>query len=240
VRTDHPLADPNGLFIIPYQDVDLLAPLEEWDPDQYHAVLDTSQRPNGKHLIRIEVFDAGGNQIKPTGASGPGTQKAFTFGLWRIPAGPPDDVPYSALTHFLWWDNRPASVAIDAIRLNGVPSPATCQFLEGAGGSTVSFDYRAYHPYPGGMPSFLRGRSLRVTKGLNGPTTWLVSNAFGEVGEAGPAATSPGVPLSALLGGDKKCAFSVRVWAGVKTTNGMGTLVGLDRDVVAAFAAEII
>jgi hypothetical protein len=240
IRSYHSLADTNGLFVIPYHDVDLLAPLEEWDPDQYHAVLDTRLQPNGKYLVKIEVFDNAGNQIKPTGAAGPGTQKAFTFGRWKIPAGPPDPVPYSALTHFLWWDNRPATVAIDAIRLNGAPSSATCQFLEGSAGATVAFDYRAYHPWPGGSPSFLRGRSLWVTKGLNGPTTWLVSGEFTEVGESGPAETSPGVSLGSLLGSDTKCAFAARVFAGVKTTDGSGTLTNLDRDVTAAFAADII
>ena len=239
LRSQHALGpDPNGLFVIPFEDVDLLDPLEEWDPDQYHAILDTTAHPDGRYLVTVEVFDAGGNQIKPNGASGPGTAKAFHFGLWRIPAGPPDDVPYSALTHLTWWDNRPAVVAIEAIRLAGNPSPATCQFLEGAATDSVSFDIRAYHPNPG-VPLFLRGYSLGVTKGLNGPTTSYVNNAFAEVGEPpGGPSTSPTHPLSELLGTDPKCAFAVRLSAGVKTTNGSGTLIGLDRDVTAAFAAE--
>lgn len=239
IRAQHSLGpNPNGLFVIPYGDVDLLAPMEEWDPDQYHAVLDTTHYPNGRYLAKVEVFDAAGNQIKPSGAAGPGTARNFRFGLWRIPAGPPDDVPYSALTHLLWWDNRPAQAAIEAIRLAANPSPATCQFLEGAAGDGVSFDIRAYHPNPG-APLFLRGYSLSVIKGLNGPTTSYVNNEFAEVGEppAGPS-TSPSHSLGSLLGMDPKCAFAVQLSAGVKTTNGAGTLIGLDAGVTAAFAAE--
>jgi hypothetical protein len=241
IRAQHSLGpDPSGLYVIPFQDVNLLAPLEEWDPDQFHALLDTAQRPAGKYLVRIEVFDGAGNQIKPTGATGPGTARAFTFGRWRIPAGPPDPVPYSALTHFLWWDNRPAQASIDAIRLNGSASSAVCQFLEGPSGALVSLDYRAYHPSVG-APLFLRGHSLSIRKGLNGPTTTLVANAFAEVGEPPASAqTSPAVTLATLLAGNTKCAFAATLSAGVKTTNGSGTLTNLDAEVVAAFAAEIV
>ena len=228
----------DGLYVIPYEDVDLLGPLEEWDPDQYHAVLDSTGIPDGRHLVRIEVFDNGGNQIKPTGATGPGTARAFRFGLWRIPAGPPDNVPFSALTHLLWTDNRSAVAQIAAIRLGTVPSSATCQFLEGPAGAGVSFDIRAYHPSPG-APQFLMDHSLWVQKGLGGPVTNYIVNAFGEVGEP-PAApsTSPSQTLGTLLGADTKCAFAVRLTARVKTTNGAGRLTELDDDETAAFAAQ--
>lgn len=228
----------DGLYVIPYEDVDLLAPLEEWDPDQYHAVLDSTGLPDGRHLIRIEVFDNAGNQVKPTGATGPGTARAFRFGLWRIPAGPPDDVPFSALTHLLWSDNRPAVAQISAIRLGAVPSSATCQFLEGSAGDGVSFDIRAYHPNPG-TPQFLMDHSLWVQKGLGGPITNYIVDAFGEVGEPpGGPSTSPSRTLGTLLGSDMKCAFAVRLTARVKTTNGAGRLTELDDDETAAFAAE--
>lgn len=239
-RAQHALGpNADGLYVIPYEDVDLLDPLEEWDPDQYHAILDTTQRPNGRHLVKVEVFDAGGNQIKPNGSTGPGTARNFRFGLWRVPAGPPDSVPFSALTHLLWWDNRRAEAKIEAIRLDSAASSAACQFLEGEADDEVSFDVRAYHPNPG-APLFVRGYSLRVTKGLGSSPISLVSAAYGEVGEppAGPA-TTPSASLGTLLDGDVKCAFSARLSVGVKTTNGAGTLTGLDAEDTAAFAAEI-
>ena len=239
LRGSHALG-PNaaGLYVIPYGDVDLLAPLEEWDPDQYHGLLETTGYSHGRHLIRIEVFDNAGNQIRPTGSTGTGTERPFRFGLWRIPAGPPDNVPFSALTHLLWWDNRAAVAEIEAIRLGMAASPATCQFLTGPGSSAVSFDIRAYHPNAG-TPLFLMDHSLSVRKGLNGPITTVIANAFGEVGEPpGGAQTSPSRTLNQLLGADLKCAFAVTLSARVKTTNGAGRLSGLDRDVTAAFAAE--
>jgi hypothetical protein len=139
----------------------------------------------------------------------------------------------------LWWDNGSAVARIEAILLGRLASPTTCQCLDGDAHHGGSFDVRAYHPNPG-VPLFVRGYSLRVTKGLGGPTTWLVSGAFGEVGEppSGPS-TTPSATLGALLGADTKCAFSARLSVGVKTTNGSGTLTGLDAEDNAAFAAEI-
>jgi hypothetical protein len=241
MRSQHALGpNADGLYVIPYQDVDLLAPLEEWDPDQYHAVLDTTGYTNRRHLIKIEIFDSAGNQIKPNGATGPGTARNFKFGLWRIPAGPPDDVPYSALTHLLWWDNRSAVAKFETIRLDDSPSSETCQFLEGQADADVSFDIRAYHPNPG-TPLFLSGFTLRLTKGLNGTGPILVNNDFNERGEpSDPAWESPDVDLATLLGDDTKCAFNAELTARVKTTNGAGTLTGLNAEANAAFAAEIL
>lgn len=244
-RSQHALGpNADGLYVIPYQDVDLLDPLEEWDPDQFHGLLDTTQHPNRRHLVRIEVFDAAGNQIKPNGSTGPGTARNFRFGLWRIPAGPPDNVPFSALTHLLWWDNRSAVAKFEAIRLNNAASSATCQFLTGTAGADVSFDIRAYHPNAA-PPSFMSGYSLWVRKGLGGGVTWLASGEFGEAGEPPggpdevPATPIPQAKLGALLAGDTKCAFSARLSVSVKTTNGAGPLTHLNAEDNAAFAAEI-
>lgn len=241
VRAQHSLGpDANGQYIIPFGTGGPLAPLEEWDPDQFHAVLDTTQHPDGKYLVRVQVFDAGGNQIKPAGAAGSGTAKPFTFGRWRIQAGPPDPVPWSALTHVLWWDNRPATVAIEGIHLVGGPASTTCQFLDGTAGTHVAIDYRAYHPNPTnmGQPSFLQGYSLSVVKGIGGGTP-LATGGFGEQGKPpGAAATNSTATLGSLLGADQKCAFAVTLGAAVKTTNGSGPLSYLNRQEVAAFAAE--
>lgn len=240
LRSQHALGpNADGLYVIPYEDVDLLGPLEEWDPDQYHAVLDTTEYANQRHLVKVEVFDASGNQIKPNGATGPGTARNFRFGRWRVPAGPPDDVPFSALTHLLRWDNRSAVARLEAIRLGGSASSATCQFLEGDSGDGVSFDLRAYHPNAG-TPLFLQGFTLRVRKGLNGPETVLVNNQFAERGEPADLAwTSPHATLGTLLGSSTKCAFNAELTVRVKTTNGSGRLSGLDAEANAAFAAEI-
>jgi len=242
IRAQHSLGpNASGLFEIPYETGGLLSANEQWDDHQFHAILDTTQHPDGKYLVRIEVFDNGGNQIRPTGSTGTGTQKAFTFGRWRIPAGPPDNVPYSALTHALWWDNRPASAIIEGIQLFGASGSPVCQFLSGASGDAVSIVYRAYHPHPtsGGEPSFLSGYSMAITKGIGGGTPYSTAG-FPEQGKPpGVPAVNSATTLGGLLGADKKCAFAVTLYASVKTTNGGGgTLTYLDRSYVAAFAAE--
>ncbi|MFL5779574.1 MAG: hypothetical protein ACJ761_11625 [Chloroflexota bacterium] len=233
--------DANGLFRIPYDGIAPLNSGEQWDDAQFHAVLDSGAFPNGRYLVRIEVFNAAGTRIKPAGASGAGTAAGFTFGRWRIPAGPPDNVPWSALTHVLWWNNQRARATVEGVRLATASGSPTCQFLDGPSGAAVSIDYRAYHEHvPGpGEPSFLQGWALNVVKGIGGGTP-LSTGGYGEPGKP-PAvlpATDSSSTLASLLGTDPKCAFAVTVGAAVKTTNGSGRLQALDAFDIGAFAAE--
>ena len=71
--------------------------------------IDTTDFAGGRYLLTLEVFNAAGQRLRPTGASGPGTDAAFLFHMWRKPAGGTDTfptVPFGGLTHMLWWDNR--------------------------------------------------------------------------------------------------------------------------------------
>ena len=144
------------------------------------------------------------------------------------------------LTYVLRWDNRPAAAVIEGIRLFGASGTPTCQFLDGASGDAVSIIYRAYHPHPtsGGEPSFLQGYSMSVVKGIGGGTPYSTSGYPEQGKPPGPAAVDSAMTLGGLLGADKKCAFAVTLHAAVKTTNGAGRLLYLDRSYVAAFAAE--
>jgi hypothetical protein len=241
----HTVGGQANLSKIPFDTGDPLGPGEEWQDGQYHGVIPTTDFSNGRYLVMIEVFNAAGARLKPASAPGgeAGTVAPFTFRRWNVPASTVA-VPFAALTHMMWWDNRPAVADIVDIRLNGTPSSAECQFLEGGAGATVSIGYHAYHPQPG-TPSFLHNHSLVITRGLNGPS-WQVANPPGaEVGEppAGPHA-SVSKTLGDLLGdeppGHQKCAFAVNLHAHVKTTTGAGTLTGLNRSETAAFAAEIV
>jgi hypothetical protein len=241
VRDALSLSAGGGLFFIPYDGVaPLTNPLEQWDDAQFHGVLDTGAIPNGKYLVRIQVFNAARAQIKPVGASGTGNATGFKFGRWRLQAGPPDDVPYSALTHLVWSNNQRAQARVEGVRLASATGSSTCQFLDGPSGAAVSIDYRAYHEFaPGaGEPSFLQGWSLGVEKGINGGTP-LTASGFPEQGKPpGAAASNSSSTLGSLLGTDPKCAFAVTVYAAVKTTDGSGRLQSLDGSTVAAFAAE--
>lgn len=241
----HNVGTETNLSKIPYNSGDPLGANEEWQDGQYHGIIPTNAFATGRYLVMLEVFNAAGTRLKPAAAPGgeAGTVAPFTFRRWNVPAST-DPVPFAALTHLFWWDNRAAVADIVDIRLNGSPSSDQCQFLEGDPGATVEIGYRAYHPQPG-SPSFLHNHSLVITRGLNGPS-WQVANpGSAEVGEP-PAGAHPSVSktLGDLLGDEppdhQKCAFAVSLSAHVKTTNGSGTLTGLDRSETAAFAAEIV
>jgi hypothetical protein len=224
----------SNLFMIPY-DADA-----DWHSGQYHGYLDTTEFANGRHLVTLEVFDAAGAQIKPSGAAGPGAGRAFTFRRWFQPVGPTANVPFAALTHMFWWDNRKAHAEIIDLRMNGSESSAQCQFLEGPGSSTFSVGYKAYHD----QPMFLLNHSLWWRRGLGGPSAYLVNTSPYNVGPA--LGVSPSHTFGFMLGAFppsfsavKKCTFTLNLYVNVKTTNGFGTLDGLDGWDYGSFALEI-
>jgi hypothetical protein len=240
----HSVGAESNLSKIPYDTGDPLGANEEWQDGQYHGVIPTTDLDDGRYLVMIEVFNAAGTRLKPATAPAAeaGTVAPFTFRRWNVPASTVA-VPFAALTHMMWWDNRKAVADIIDIRLDGTASSDQCQFLEGGPGATVEIGYRAYHPQPG-TPSFLHFHSLIITRGLNGPS-WQVANPPGaEVGEGGPPHASIAKTLADLLGdeppGQQKCAFAVNLHSHVKTTNGAGTLTNLNAGETAAFAAEIV
>ena len=219
----------NNLFVIPYLDGSV-----DWHSGQYHGYLKNTDFANGRHLVTLEVFDTAGNRLRPTGAGGAGVDTPFTFRRWFQPIGPTANVPFAALTHMFWWDNREAIAEIDDLRMNGAPSAEQCQFLEGPGGSTFSVGYRAYHP----EPMFLLNHSLWWRRGLGGPTGYLVNASPFNVGPA--MGVSPTETFANMLGSEAKCSFSLNLYVNVKTFNGFGTLDGYDDWDYAAFALEIV
>lgn len=238
----HAVGAESGLSKIPYDTGDPLGTNEEWQDGQFHGVIPTTDFTEGRYLVMLEIFNAAGVRLKPAGAPAAeaGVAAPFTFRRWNVPAST-NPVPFAALTHLMWWDNRAAVADIIDLRLNGVASDDECQFLTDDAGGLVTIGYRAYHPQPG-TPSFLHNHSLRITRGLNGPFWDVPNTAALEVGEP-PAPVHSSIPKSLgelLLPGHTKCAFAVRLEAHVKTTNGSGTLTNLNRAETAAFAAEIV
>jgi hypothetical protein len=218
----------NNLYKIPY-DAD-----QDWQDDQYHGYLDTSVLDNDRYLVMLEVFDHAGNMIKPNGSSGPGAGKPFTFRRWSQPIGPLDNVPFSALTHMFWWDNRPSVAHIYDLRLNGLGSIDECQFLVGTPSSTFSSGYRAYHP----NPLFIHNHQMWWRRGLGGASGTLI-NSNDNAGEPpAPLAVSPTATFGTMLGTHNRCSFSLNLDVYVKTNNGSGVLSYLDSSDQAAFALE--
>jgi hypothetical protein len=223
----------SNLYRIPY-DAD-----HDWQDGQYHGIVDTTAFANDRHLIMIEVFDASGTKIRPTGSSGPGTEAPFTFRRWYQQIGPTANVPYAALTHMFWWDNRPSVATITGLRKNGLVSSAQCQFLRGSPGSTFSADYRAYHQ----NEMFILQHNLWWRRGLGGPIGDLSPAApsprYDNVGQPpNNPGTTPTATFAAMLGPERRCSFALNLHVDVKTTNGFGILTGLDADDQAAFALE--
>jgi len=218
----------NNLYLIPYH-AD-----HDWQDDQYHGFLDTTALANDRYLVMLEVFDGAGNKLRPNGSSGPGTDAPFTYRRWSVEIGPLDNVPYAALTHMFWWDNRPSVAHIQDLRLDGVASTAECQFLVGTANSTFSSGYRAYHE----NSMFLLNYSLWWRRGLGGPSGTLITSPDNAGQPPAPVAVSPPATFGSMLGPYTRCSFSLNLHVNVKTTNGSGVLTYLDADDQAAFALE--
>ncbi|HEY4642426.1 MAG TPA: hypothetical protein VII75_13860, partial [Thermoanaerobaculia bacterium] len=223
-----------NLYQIPYR-AD-----HEYKSNQFHAAIDTASVPEGRYLLTLEVFNAAGQRLHPSGSLASvdpaDAAGAFTFNRWYQETGPTAVVPYGALTHMLWWDNRRTEADIVDLRQDGVPSDAECQFLEGKAHSQFSIGFRAYHP----EPLFMQGYNSYWRRGLGGGSGPLASGSTNAGAFPGPIAVSTAVEFQNMLTPtDHKCAFSVNLDAWSKTTNGIGRL-GLDGHDQAAFAVEIV
>ncbi len=212
-----------NLYDIPY-----LAD-RRWQSGQYHALLDTTEFANGRFLLTLEVFNSTGQLIRPNGTTDPGgsVQGAYTYRRWYQEVRPTAEVPFAALTHMLWWDNRKAEAQIVDFRVDGVKNTGECQFLEDKDSADFSVGYRAYHP----QPMFLADHRLWWRRGLGGPSGILTSPHPNpdNVGAPPAAAHESGSDtFKDMLGTHQKCTFTINLHANVKTFNGIGTLDGLD------------
>ncbi len=234
----NPVGAENFLYTIPY-DADA-----DWEADQYHAHLDTTDptwsNPLARHLVTIEIFDASGVRMRPngtpaTGQSGTEITAPFTYRRKTAATGPTTDVPFGALTHLFWWDNRPVHVEIDELVEDGVASTAECQFLVGTAASTFSINYRAYHE----QVLFNRNHIIWWKRGLAGATGDILNPGLGNVGlPPAPPGASPTATFGTMLGAHKRCAFTVFLGIYGKTTDGDNLNYPYAED-TAAFALEV-
>jgi hypothetical protein len=227
---------PN-LFRMPYW-----SQADAWLSAQPHQRWNTSLFANGKYMLIIELFDSAGAQIKPNGAAGPGTGKAFQFRRWTSDSTTAD-VPFSDCAHVFWIDNLAVSGDIVDLRKNGIANAAECQFTSGVADDQFSIGYRAYHVNGvSNSDSFMQSHSIWWQRGLNGPWGWLApagNSPTTDAGEGGPPAQSGGAGFGAMLGPNLKCTFSVHLSVYAKHTNGASRLSGYDYYETASFALDV-
>ncbi|HEV2828805.1 MAG TPA: hypothetical protein VGW76_14500 [Pyrinomonadaceae bacterium] len=248
-----PVGEESNLFLIPY-DADA-----DWNAGQYHGFLNTNDSrwndPTKRHLVTLEVFDAAGHRLHPTGTAPTGllgtatglpvieTPVPFTFRRRYQDIGDTANVPFAALTHMFWWDNSDLFAQIVNLIKDGLIFNSECLFLGGAPTSTLGIGYRAYHP----NEMFQLSHSISWQRGLGsaaGATGTLLGSSSANVGKPpdGPG-TSPTNTFAEMLRTDleptrKKCAFTVFLTIYSKTTDGdsLGN-GGITR--TAAFAIDI-
>jgi len=236
----------NYLYIIPYDhDAD-------WDADQYHAMLDTNRiawnDPNVRHLLTLEVFDDTGRRLRPngtpaTGQPGPEIEAPFTYRRQFQDLGPSANVPFGALTHMFWWDNRPVFADLETLRRDGLIYNAECQYLQGLSSSEFSVGYRAYHPNPLFHDSHTIWwyRGAGSTPEHQDTLTYSTVNVGKPPDPAGVSGSNTfGQMLRTNLDPSRlKCSFVVHLSVGVKTFDGENFLGYLNRYDEWAFSIEI-
>jgi hypothetical protein len=247
----------DGLFRVPYWS----SPDHRYLSGQYHQVWNTAQPlfADRRYLLLVEVFDAGGNRIKPNGASGPGTPAAFQFRRWAS-ATDTDPVPFADAAHVFWVDNTPVGGDLVDLRKDGAANTQECQFLSGYGATQFSVGFRAYHVHGvehagnGDDNSFLFRYGISWQRGLNGSTGTLGPAPAGgtdhtDVGETGAAAASGSASFEQMLsytdaGGTTvvlpKCSFSVTLNVYAKHFTGSGRINAYDYRETASFALELL
>ena len=249
----------DGLFLIPYAPT---TPDTTWQSNQYHQYLDTTTLPNilggtpgagnGRYLVILEIFDASANRLIPLSAASTGsTDKSTGFNFFRLftPPGPSAvtaQVPFAALTHLIWVDNRDVTGSIDYFdSVSGSTtsvSNAECQFINVSDGSALfQVGFRAYHnvmcdPAPSPVPShtFMASFQIDWEEGLMGPSGVLDSGgdtnqpnpAFPVCPASAPDVVTPGTSFTDLLGGEGACSFAITLRIGSKHTTGSGPVFG--------------
>jgi hypothetical protein len=223
------------LYLIPF-DRNLDNTQNEWNAGQYHGYVDTTAAawsdPTVRHLITLEVFDGAGVRLRPTGtpattAGGAENARAFTFRRRYQDLGPTANVPFGALTHMFWWDNRDLGAEITRLLQNGIEFPGECLFLEAHANATFAIRYRAFHP----EELFQKEHSITWQRGVPVPpnpavTGTLLASASNNVGEPpDPPGDSPPNTFAQMLSPGPgnphpKCAFTVFLSITSKTTDG--------------------
>jgi hypothetical protein len=224
---------------------------QNWLSGRYHTAVNTNDFADGRHLVTLELYDQNQNRIVPNNATAQAgdISKPFAYEWWHDPlqASHPENtqnVPYTALSHLFWWDNRKTVANIDNFYKDGIERPSTeCHFMSGAPDTTFSAKFRAYHPHPW----FMLNYHLWWKRGLSGASKTL---EFGteNAGGSGVADTKQSNSETydtmlnfGLAAGqhNDKCTFALSLYVNTKTWNGSGYVDLYDDSFIASFALDM-
>jgi len=217
-------------------------PTTDWFADIYSGFLESNAISNGKHDIKLEVYDTAGNQVMPDGIK-------FDF---IVPTGVDDndtiltrkntsgEIDNGGFVFSLHIDNSKCSAVIDAPSIGTTSMADECGFLRyGPGDEAVHIAFHATHPDNFALFDF------RIFRG----TTKVNSVEGGEVG-ADPVGNYTGdgygnfgneTSMGLLLGNCFEAAFSENLHIYAKATTGWGHRInGYDAHAVRAFALSPI
>jgi hypothetical protein len=159
--------EQHSLYEIPFD----TNPTTNWNAGQYHALLDTNDirwsDPTKRHLVMLEIFDDSGTRLKPngtpaTGLGGPESTAAFGYRRRYQETGDTLEVPFGALSHMFWRDNRDVYGDILDLRRDGLIFNAECLFFGGTADTQFSVGYRTFYP----NQMFQRYHSVGLRRGL--------------------------------------------------------------------------
>ena len=190
------------------------------------------------------MFDDTGRRLHPngtpaTGQPGPEIEAPFTYRRQFQDLGPTANVPFGALTHMFWWDNRPVFADLESLKLDGLAYNPECQYFQGLRTSRFSVGYSAYHP----NPLFHDSHSIWWYRGA-GTTpfhtgTLTQSNLNVVAGDSGINFFEEMLRPDDVVPARLKCSFMVYLSVGVKTFDGENTLTYLNGWDAWAFSLEI-
>lgn len=198
-----------------------------------------AQVADGPYTLRLEMFDAAGNNLNPTTAGA-----GWNFFLPTSPAvggiWPVDDAPHvqadGSVLFNIWVDNTDTVADIKSVGLIGSPT-GECQFIEyHAATNQVAFSYVAYHKTPPAR-DFLASYSLSVKRGISGLTVASYSSTTPV-----PTPASLNFTVEYLLrqvagkGPYDRCAFAVELHTNPRTRNGYSTIRQYESHDTSAFA----
>lgn len=237
----NPASSEDNLFEVP-PDLDWYVEHDRWD--RPFAKWDTTKLAGGnveaaadKYTLKIEMFDAAGNKVTPTGA---GFKFFVVEGSLVDDEWPVDDAPHvqpdGSILFNVHVDNNDTVAAIESVGFTGT-TPLECQFLEYTDlTQDIEVKYQAYHPN-----GFLSHYNLKINRGMSGtlqsPADWL-----SVTDPAGPPITTPvaegltGVTVGDLLDTYNRCAFAVRLHTYPRTRNGYYRIREYEATDVGAFA----